>query len=268
MSRARRSAVARRVLLAGVALFWAVQLTLLLVVGMPLLDTIALAVLLVVVPAFSIAQLPLIEDGVIDRLPAYWGSIATLWLLGTGCWLVGTRAGGAAAVGLVAIGPGELLTWTAALTVAALAIVYLFHGIAAATGAADSPLLRQLLPRTGRERGVFAILSVAAGLGEELAYRGYAIYALAPVTGLAQAAVVTSAAFGVVHAYQGVLGVLRTGLMGGVLAWGFLASGSLWPAIVAHTLVDLLAGIVLGERLLSPGAPSGVGADPDTFETG
>jgi membrane protease YdiL (CAAX protease family) len=39
--------------------------------------------------------------------------------------------------------------------------------------------------------------------------------------------------------------------MGAFLAGGFLASGSLWPPILAHTLIDVLAGIVLGERLLT-----------------
>ena len=68
----------------------------------------------------------------------------------------------------------------------------------------------------------------------------------------AAAAVVSTAVFGIMHAYQGSMGVARTTLMGGVLAWGFLASGSLWPPILAHVLIDVLAGIVLGERLLVP----------------
>jgi len=95
-------------------------------------------------------------------------------------------------------------------------------------------------------------LSLAAGLGEETAYRGYLITVLAPLTGLAGAAVLSSAVFGVLHVYQGWLGIPRTALLGGLLAWGFLASGSLWPAIVAHTVIDLIAGIALGERLAGP----------------
>ena len=266
MTGARRKALARLVLLVGVVLFWVVQLTLLRVVGMPLLDTLLLSVLLVLVPALSIAQLPLIEDGLVDRLPAYWGSIVTLWLLGAGCWLVGTRADGGAAVGLVAIRPGALVTWATVLTVAALGVILLFRRIARWTGVHDAPLLRQLLPRTAHERRVFGLLSVAAGFGEELAYRGYAIGVLAPITGGTGAAVLTSVVFGVVHAYQGPLGILRTGLMGGVLAWGFLVSGSLWPAIIAHVSIDLIAGIFLGERLLSSEAPAEPRFDLDPGE--
>ena len=259
---AKSPPVVRVIVWAGVASFWAVQLTLLLVAGLPLVDTILLAVLLAAVPVFSMAQLPLIEGAFIERLPAYWGSIGTLWLLGAACWLVGTRVDGAAAIGVVRISPGAMLMWTAGLTAAGLGTIVVFRRIAVWAGAVDTPILRQLLPQTGRERRVFALLSVAAGAGEEVAYRGYAIPVLTPVFGVMGAATVTSVMFGVVHGYQGVLGVLRTGTMGGVLAWGFISSGSLWPAIIAHTLIDLIAGILLGERLLSPESATGVDDGP------
>lgn len=125
-------------------------------------------------------------------------------------------------------------------------------------------MLRQLLPRSRDERKAFAVLSVAAGFGEEIAYRGYAIPVLVPLLGVTGAAVLSSAVFGVLHGYQGVLGIFRTGAMGGMLAWGFLASGSLWPPIIAHTLIDLVAGLWLGDRLLSPEGPAGVGEPSST----
>jgi membrane protease YdiL (CAAX protease family) len=73
---------------------------------------------------------------------------------------------------------------------------------------------------------------------------------LATVMGVGPAVVVSTAVFGIMHGYQGTMGIVRTGLMGAVLAWGFLASGSLWPPILAHTLIDLLVGLVFGDRLL------------------
>ena len=253
----------RVVVAGGVALFWVVQLTLLFVSGLPLVDTILIAVLLVGVPALSIAQLPLIQNAFVERLPAYWGSIATLWLLGSACWLVGTRVDGATAIGVIAQAPGAMVVWSVGLTGAGLGIIFFFRQIAIRAGVPDSPMLRQLLPRTRHERRVFALLSVAAGVGEEVAYRGYAIPVLTPVFGVTGAAVVTSVVFGAVHGYQGALGVLRTGTMGGVLAWGFISSGSLVPVMIAHTLIDLIAGIALGERLLSPRAMAGVDEGPD-----
>jgi membrane protease YdiL (CAAX protease family) len=246
----------------GAVLFWIVQLTLLFVVGMPLADSILLAVLLVAVPTFASAQLPLVEGMRIERLPAYWGSIAALWLIGSACWLVGNRRGGPEALGLVALPAHSLVAWSVWLVLAGFLIILAFREIAAWTGMRESPVLRDLLPRTRQEKLVFSVLSLAAGVGEELAYRGYAITLLAPQVGVWGSVVLTSTVFGLLHAYQGWLGTARTALMGGVLAWGFIASGSVWPAIVAHTAIDLVAGIVLGEKLLPPSGPAGVVGAP------
>jgi membrane protease YdiL (CAAX protease family) len=243
----------------GVALFSVVGLVLHLGVGTAVSDSILLSVLLGVVPVFAIAQVPLARELEIERLPAYWSSIVTLWVLGTACWLVGTRDGGAAAVGLVGLPVGRLLLWTLALAGAGLFVIGVFHGIGRRVGVTDSRLLSQLLPRTNKERGIFALLSLTAGSGEELAYRGYSIPVLTPLLGVVGAVVVSTAVFGVMHAYQGALGIVRTALMGGVLAWGFLASGSLWPAVLAHILIDLVAGIALGEKLLVTAEEVGAG---------
>lgn len=248
----------RAVLWIGGLLFWAVLLTLLLAARMHAADAILLAALLVVVPAFAVAQLPLMRDARVERLPAYWGSIATLWLLGSGCWLVGTRLDGPAAVGVVPLSPSRLLGWSLGLAAGGLVIILAFRTLAVWTGARESPTLRQLLPRTTRERAVFALLSVAAGVSEELAYRGYTISMLTPWLGVWGATTLSSVIFGILHGYQGALGTVRTALMGAMLAWGFLTAGSLWPAVIGHTLIDLVAGIVLGERLLPPRPSGGV----------
>lgn len=101
------------------------------------------------------------------------------------------------------------------------------------------------------EKAAFALLSMIAGFGEEIAYRGYAITALALITGSTpMAVVVSSAAFGVIHTYQGWIGIVRTGLLGAVLAGVFLISDSIWPPIAVHASLDLWAGLVVGDRFL------------------
>jgi membrane protease YdiL (CAAX protease family) len=257
-SRSRLPPTVRAVIWIGGIMFWAVLLTLLLAAGLPVADSILLAVLLVALPAFSIAQLPLMRGASVERLPAYWGSIATLWLLGGACWLAGVRKDGPSALGIVGLAPVGFVLWSLGLAGGGLLIIFVFRELAVWTGMRESYTLRELLPRTRRERGVFALLAVAAGVSEELAYRGYAIPMLAPWLGVGGAAALSSTIFGVLHGYQGVLGTVRTTLMGGMLAWGFLTAGSLWPAIVAHTVIDLVAGIVLGERLLPPDGLRGV----------
>jgi membrane protease YdiL (CAAX protease family) len=249
----------------GAALFWVVLLGLRLGAGVPLSDAILVAALLVAVPAFATAQLRVIPTVRVERLPAYWGSIAALWLIGSAAWLVGTRRGGPESLGLVVTSTASLAGWTVGLTLGGLLVIVGFREIAIRWGCRESPVLREILPRTPREKGVFALLSVAAGVSEELAYRGYAIPVLAPLLGTWGGVALTSVIFGVLHAYQGWLGTARTALMGGVLAWGFLASGSLWPAILAHTAIDLVAGIVLGERLLPPVGPGGVVVAPGAW---
>ena len=95
-------------------------------------------------------------------------------------------------------------------------------------------------------------MSFCAGFGEEIAYRGYAIPAVIVAGGSAPAALaVTSVAFAVLHSYQGVLGVVRTGVVGLIMGMVFLHTGSVWPPMVAHVLIDLAVGFLLADKLLS-----------------
>ncbi|MDP9075686.1 MAG: CPBP family intramembrane metalloprotease [Actinomycetota bacterium] len=101
---------------------------------------------------------------------------------------------------------------------------------------------RALLPHTAAERAVFALLAVTAGVCEELLYRGFGLAYLRwlwPGATRPWLIALTAAAFGVAHLYQGVRGVVLTGLVGGYLAWLVLSSGSLVPAMVIHALLDL-----------------------------
>jgi len=234
----------------ALAVFWLLVLGTHTGFGLPLLDAIVVGVLLGVMPVFALGQARVLHEIPFQRLAAYWSSIATLWVLGATAWLVGTREAGASAVGLVWLGPGPTFGWTAALTAGGLALMIAFRWIAALAGVRESRMLRRLLPRSRQERRVFVLLSVAAGSGEEIAYRGYAIPVVATVTGVVPSVVLTSILFGVLHAYQGVIGIARTALVGALLAVGFLASGSLVPSMLAHLAIDLVAGLLLAEWLV------------------
>jgi len=52
------------------------------------------------------------------------------------------------------------------------------------------------------------------------------------------ALVLSTILFGFAHIYQGWKGVLGTGLVGGVLAYLYLSTGSLLLPIVLHILID------------------------------
>lgn len=103
-----------------------------------------------------------------------------------------------------------------------------------------------MLPRTPAERHLALAVSLSAGICEEVLYRGLLIALVVALLGLSivPAAVVAVAIFAIGHSYQGLTGVLGTGLLGALLAAGYVATGSLLLPIVVHVLVDL-RGLVL-----------------------
>jgi len=128
--------------------------------------------------------------------------------------------------------------------------------------AAVAPL-RQILPAFGPEMVAFAVVSLTAGVCEELLYRGWLVNLLRAATGSVWIAIVAGAAvFGIGHAYQGTKGMLRTGFIGLQLAYLFVAVDSLVPGQILHAAVDMVTGFAmataasrLGEAELKPASP-------------
>ncbi len=235
-----------------------------------LLHAVALPLFLVLFPTAALAQTPLLRHIRFERIPAYLQSGFTILVMG------------GLALGLVAMGPGaeaagiatlpvlDFLAWTAGLTLGCLLLSLGFRPLelrawerapegrgAEGEGTLADGMIDALLPRTAEERRLFAGLSLAAGWGEEMAYRGYVpaalvLAGLGPWTAMAGAAL----AFGVLHAYQGPVGVVRTGVVGFLLGVSVILTGSLFPAMVAHALLDLILGLVVGPRLLADRAPA------------
>jgi membrane protease YdiL (CAAX protease family) len=109
-------------------------------------------------------------------------------------------------------------------------------------------LLRQargfiaLLPRTVEERRTFAVLAVTAGICEEIIFRAFGIAYVRFIWASASDAwiiVLTSVAFGFAHLYQGLRGVVLTGIVGAVFASLVLTTGSLFAAMAIHAMIDL-----------------------------
>lgn len=92
-----------------------------------------------------------------------------------------------------------------------------------------------------------AISILAAGLGEELFFRGYMINRLRDALGsgvvmTALTVLLPALYFGYGHFYyQGLRGLITTGLIGLVLGLLFLIyKRNLWPLVIAHAAVDCL----------------------------
>lgn len=159
--------------------------------------------------------------------------------------------------------PGALLPPAALLTAGGLLVVYAFRALSARFGWRETGVVRAIMPETAREKGVFALLSLAAGVFEELVFRGFLPLFLVPWTGSYLAgALPVAVVFGFLHAYQGRHGIARTAFMGALLAAGVGWTGSLWPSIFAHAALDLILGLVLAGSILGepPAGPAREGA--------
>lgn len=157
-------------------------------------------------------------------------------------------------VGLDTLGvrrPSDLLSWGPLLAVLA---VLLFAGgslwalRAPSTSEEPSALesapiaVSSLLPRTRVQRRWFTLVSITAGICEEVLYRGFflvVVAALAPSLGDPLLVLAGGLAFGLAHFYQGVTGVVSTAVLGGAFSYLFLATGSLLLPVVLHALIDL-----------------------------
>ncbi|HEY0048540.1 MAG TPA: type II CAAX endopeptidase family protein [Pyrinomonadaceae bacterium] len=100
--------------------------------------------------------------------------------------------------------------------------------------------IEALLPRTKNEKLWFILVALSAGVCEELIFRGFGLrlFESFGFTGIALL-IVTAVVFGLVHIYQGFLGVITSAIMGALFTLIYIQTGSLWWAIAAHIFIDL-----------------------------
>ena len=93
------------------------------------------------------------------------------------------------------------------------------------------------------EAGLLSVLviSIVNPLFEELLVLAYVVQALRPRFGLAAAVHVSLALRIAYHLYQGPLAVIPSAFFGIVVTLVYVRMGRLWPAIVAHAILDFVA---------------------------
>lgn len=204
--------------------------------------------LLVLLPALLIVEgRKLRQLETIPRTQAYLSSTLSLWVLAF-LTLGIARLSGIHFVhlGLIPLPPLPTLMLAAALTGAGIGVLFLFRF----AGVREAPVMRELIPATPRDRVLFIAVSITAGIAEEIIFRGFLIHVLDTAASMPIALLLSSGAFGVAHAYQQPAGALRAALLGLFLALPLVLHGSIVPAILAHTAIDLLAGLWLARWLL------------------
>ncbi|HEX5010242.1 MAG TPA: CPBP family intramembrane glutamic endopeptidase [Planctomycetota bacterium] len=103
-----------------------------------------------------------------------------------------------------------------------------------------------IAPRTARERVLWALACVLAGVAEETAYRGVGMATLWYALGNAwAAALILAAAFAVAHAAQGWKSGLAVFGIALVMHALVAFTGSLLPAMLVHASYDLVAGAII-----------------------
>lgn len=103
------------------------------------------------------------------------------------------------------------------------------------------------VPSNASEFSHFAILAIAAGVGEEIIFRGFLIQYIIfwvgnDITGLVFAVVFSSAIFAFLHGYQGYVSMIKIFFVSMLLGAVFIISKSLIYVMIIHAIIDLVSG--------------------------
>lgn len=106
--------------------------------------------------------------------------------------------------------------------------------------------IQSILPRNRQELVLGGLLSINAGIVEELLFRLALPALLFATTGNAIVAIVGSVLlFGIMHSYQGVAGIVITTVIGALFMMLYVLTGSIVVAIIAHAILDLRSLVVI-----------------------
>ena len=188
------------------------------------------------------------------RMDLYFSAVLSQWLLAAmavpAIWLGGP---GFTAIGLRRTSLGDFSIWAVGLAVASLVgLGLVVFAERAGWWPEESDLVHLLLPSDRQEKLVaVCVVAPTAAVCEEFLYRGYLFNQLAKsLDSILWALLLAAAAFGLAHAYQGFHGVVRTALLGALLTVPVIRTGSLYPSMAAHFVIDAVALVWLGPRFL------------------
>ena len=214
-------------------------------------------VLLAFVVASVIPVLALGQDSVALALSALASMVGGLAV--AGCWL---RRDGALAAAFNLASPASWPRTIGCGVAGALGIVAIFQ-----VGGQLTQALGLAPPEVGTVMDlatqsplhlllwIVVVAWLSAALGEELLWRGFLMDRLSRLPGLVgrtgPVLLIHAVFFSLTHAYQGLGGVIITGMAGLLLGWLRLRmGGNLWAAIIAHGLVDTtMLSLAYAEKL-------------------
>ena len=209
----------------------------------------ALILVLVLAPAASAVLARFAKPGQRAKHARYARSMLILWAM---TWLAiyALRLWGQTPADVGWRAPTE----PAAAYLVVLAFIGLLAAAALRAQRAGDPMysdrIRLIAPLTPADWFWYVPVALTAGICEEFLYRGYALHVVADLThNLWIGVIVSTAAFGLAHAYQGARGVIGTTIFGLFFALVIAVWGSLWPCMIGHALQDLIGGWLVYRRL-------------------
>jgi membrane protease YdiL (CAAX protease family) len=119
------------------------------------------------------------------------------------------------------------------------------------------PNFSYLLPTSARERLLFALVAVSAGVCEEIVFRAWLLNSLHSFGQLEgwTLVLVASVLFGVAHYYQGIAGVVATTILAVFFCGLYVGTGTILFPTVFHTLVDLRWAVFPSMPGIAPRVP-------------
>lgn len=195
-----------------------------------------------------------IDPGTVDRMGLYAAGAASGLVFAAlpllACWAAGRPP---AAIGLeVALPAGVLLAGLAWAAILAVFVLLLARGLFRVPALALYRAYAWLMPRNRRELAASWGVSLAAGISEEIAFRGFLLWYGGGLLGTPAALILSSLLFGAAHSYQLLPGMLYTFAAGLLLGGVYLASGSL-PLVMGMHAAWNMASFAAGLILLSTG---------------
>ena len=141
----------------------------------------------------------------------------------------------------------SLVAWFAGLAFLAIALVVVRPHWRRSVEE-QKPTWRLFAPTNPRERRMWVGLSLSAGIGEELVWRGVLPALLVSLTGsLVMALALSVLSFALAHAIQGVKSVLAIAGIAAAFHILVFVSGSLYVGMAVHFLYDVVAGFTYAQ---------------------
>ena len=212
-------------------------------------------VLLTVIVLFPFLDIVLEKYKLKTKIQEYWKGAIMLWLVAV--FLIYAFSIDTLSVTTPNIIPDSMIIMGLALLICCALATYTLYSATSINNndeikaqirsvfAKENDSYNELLPTTRKEYLTFvSLVSVSAGVCEELIFRWYLLHFVEAYSNWIVACVISSVVFGFWHRYLGWMHVIKSAVVGFVLALLYIYFDSILVVILLHILLDIHAGTI------------------------